>query len=90
MKEIKICAFCGKPFAIEHHLIFGTSQRALSDQDGLIINLCDGCHNMNSDAKMRIHGNIAAEKLSKMLGQAIYEQTHTREEFMARYGRSYL
>ena len=36
-------------------------------------------------------GNPMAEKLSKMLGQAIYEaQIGTREQFRKRYGESYL
>ncbi len=34
-----------------------------------------------------IHGVSMA--LSKMVGQAIYEQNHTREEFRERYGQSY-
>ena len=47
-------------------------------------------HTMGSIAE-RIHGNAMAEKLSKMLGQAMYEiKIGTREEFRQRYGKSYL
>lgn len=48
----------------------------------------------------RIHGNSVAEKLSKMLGQALFERDYiilnkcegeeARGAFMKRYGRSYL
>ena len=85
-----ICAICGRPAECEHHLIFGTAGRELSEKDGLKIPMCNGCHNMNEKLR-RIHDNPMAEKLSKMLGQAIYEsKIGTREEFQERYGRSYL
>lgn len=39
----------------------------------------------------RVHDNLMAERLSKMLGQAIYEgKIGSREDFRARYGKSYL
>lgn len=48
----------------------------------------------------KIHDNPVAEKLSKMLGQAIFERDYillnkadgeeARNVFMARYGRNYL
>ena len=97
---MRICATCGRPFQCEHHLIFGTSQRALSDSDNLTIDMCNDCHNMAQKPVDRIHGNTMAEKLSKMLGQAIYERDYiilnkcdgeeARGAFMARYGRNYL
>lgn len=38
-----------------------------------------------------IHDNPMAERLSKMLGQAMFEaKIGSREEFRKRYGRSYL
>lgn len=58
--------------------------------DGLKVPACNKCHNMGKQIE-RIHENIMAEKLSKMLGQAIYEsKIGTREEFRKRYGKSYL
>ena len=84
-----ICIFCGKPAECEHHLLFGSGTRKLAEEDGLKVPSCNGCHNMG-ELSARIHGNPMAEKLSKMLGQAIYEsKIGSREEFRARYGRSY-
>ena len=76
-----ICFFCGKPAECEHHLLFGNGIRELAEQDGLKVPACNKCHNMGKQT----------EKLSKMLGQAIYEsKIGTREEFRKRYGKSYL
>ena len=54
----------------------------------LVSPLCVHCH-------YRVHhGNKAADsELSekyKALGQTIFEQNHTREEFIAIFGRNYL
>ena len=85
-----ICFFCGRPNQCEHHLLFGTGSRKLAEEDSLKVPGCNRCHNMGIGTES-IHGNIMAEKLSRMLGQAIYEaRIGSREEFRARYGKSYL
>lgn len=96
-----ICFTCGKPAECSHHLLFGNSIRRLADEDGIYLSMCNQCHNMAVDATSRIHGNVMAEKLSKMLGQALWEreyianyiedpQIEAREAFRKRYGRSWL
>lgn len=88
--QSRICIFCGRPADGEHHLIFGTAGRQLAEKDGLKVPICNDCHNMGDKLK-RIHDNPMAERLSKMLGQAIFEaHIGTREEFRQRYGKSYL
>jgi hypothetical protein len=85
-----ICFFCGAAAECEHHLLFGNGTRQLAEKDGLKVPSCNKCHNMGQ-INERIHENPMAEKLSKMLGQAIYEgRIGTREEFRRRYGKSYL
>lgn len=85
-----ICFFCGKPAECEHHLLFGKGIRDLAEEDGIKVPSCHKCHNIGSISE-RIHDNSMAEKLSKKLGQAIYEkEIGTREEFRRRYGKSYL
>ena len=99
-------AFSGSPAECQHHLIFGNSLHRLADDDGLIIGLTNAEHNMSSKGTInQIHGNPAAEHLSKMLGQAIWERNYliektelpfddlaseAREAFRARYNRSFL
>lgn len=86
----KICIFCGRPAECEHHLLFGTGIRKLAEEDGLKVPSCNDCHTMGGNMT-RLHGNPIAEKLSKMLGQAIYEAyIGDRESFRRRYGKSYL
>jgi hypothetical protein len=90
--ELKdICYFCNKPAECEHHLIFGKGNRELAEEDGLKVPSCNRCHNLAIKAMDRIHENPMAEKLSKMLGQAIWENRYgDRYDFIKRYGKSYL
>lgn len=90
------CALCGRPCSTEHHLLFGSGIRKLAEEDGIKMNVCNECHTMNS-VPDRIHDNPMAEKLSKMLGQAIFERNkcaegatlnEAREMFRRRYGFS--
>ena len=85
-----ICIICGRAAEAEHHLIFGTAGRNLSEKYGLKVPICNGCHTLNEKCR-RIHDNPIAEKLSKMLGQAIFEaKVGSRDDFRKIFGRSYL
>lgn len=102
----KISTFSGLPAECEHHCIFGNGLRELAEEDGLKIYLLNCEHNMSSKGTInQIHGNPAAEKLSKMLGQIAWEkkfianryglpfddiEEEAREAFRDRYGQSWL
>ena len=102
----KISTFSGLPAECEHHCIFGGGLRKLADEDHLVIYLMNCEHNMSSKGTIyQIHGNPAAEKLSKMVGQLAWEkhyiaekysvpfddiENEAREAFRERYGVSYL
>ncbi len=64
-----ICFFCGRLAEGEHHLLFGNGTRKLAEEDGLKVPACNQCHTLGT-VTGRIHDNVMAEKLSKMLGQA--------------------
>lgn len=83
--KIKYCDICGKRYAEDvHHTISGTSGRAICDMyDCCKLDLCRPCHD-------DIHKNNTCAKLSKMYGQAMFERTHTREEFMKLFKVNYL
>lgn len=84
------CFFCQNRAEAEHHLIFGRGLRDIAEKDGIKVPVCNKHHNLGKLTE-QIHENPMAEKLSKMLGQAIWEQHYgTREDFRKRYGRSYL
>lgn len=95
------CRICGKTSECTHHLLFGKGIKPLADADGIKMRCCNNCHNMAIKASDRIHGNIVAEKFSKMLGQALWELNYiskgnnelkeeARQKFRERYGKSYL
>ena len=71
--------FSGSPATCIHHLCFGRygAWRELSDKYMLTIPLTDAEHNLSSNGTInQIHGNPAAEKLSKMLGQVAFEKDY--------------
>lgn len=97
--------FSGSPAESVHHLCFGNGMRDLSEKYGLKIPLLNKEHNMSNIGTInQIHGNPAAEKLSKMLGQVAFEKEYyrqivcgknnpndpAREEFRKIFGKSYL
>lgn len=98
-----ICAICGRPAEVTHHLIRGNGLRKLADQDGLTMRLCNSCHNMAGNPLFQIHENPVAEVLSKQLAEIGFEKEYYRKRcpdvgdedearnaFRKRYGRSYL
>ena len=88
--QANTCFFCQSPPDCYHHLIFGNGLRSLAEEDGIKVPMCNKHHNMGANLE-KIHGNPMAEKLSKMLGQAIWENHYgSREDFRKRYGKSYL
>lgn len=70
----------------EHH-IFGGPNRSLSEAEGLKVFLCLGHHTSGPEA---VHNNIKNMRLLQQDGQQVFEETHTREEFMQKFGRNFL
>lgn len=91
------CLLCGGLATQEHHLICGTANRKKSEEYGLKIPICATCHNF-------IHHYSPAARLSKMLGQAIFEgdyykdlwyqmnegENEARESYIENFGKSSL
>lgn len=80
----ELSAFSASPKECDHHLIFGSGLRKLADEDGLILPLTNYEHNTGPIGE-RIHENVAAEKLSKMLGQVAWEEYYTAKLFAKKY-----
>ncbi len=92
------CFFCGRTEDCDHHFIFGSGKRPLSEEDGLKVPICNKCHTMGKIDE-RIHDNTMAMKMSKIIGQLAWERKTiasgispdcARELFRKRYGKSYL
>ena len=87
LSRTKKCYVCGVLNVEKHHVFFGTANRKLSEEDGLYIYLCMRHHETGPDA---VHVNKGTRVMLQIYAQEAYEKTHTREEFIKRYGRSYI
>lgn len=74
---------------LHKHHIFGGPNRRLAEEDGLYIYLKWDRHIADSDNPTP-HNNKDTDMFYKRMAQRKYEETHTREEFMSRYGRNFL
>ena len=85
----KKCFITGSTEGLHKHHCIGGINRKLADEDGLWVWLRWDYHIADSP-NITPHNNAEASMYFKRLAQQKYEETHTREEFMARYGRNYL
>lgn len=70
----------------EHH-IFGGPNRIHSEEEGLKVYLCPEHH---LTGLLAAHRCQTTQNVLHRIGQQEFEKTHTREEFMKIFGRSYL
>ena len=83
------CYICGTTKDLQlHHCIYGTANRRLSDEDGLVIWLCYK-HHLGNDG---VHNNITLDNEIKAEAEEIYLETYNKtiEDFIKRYGKNYL
>lgn len=78
----------------EHHIFYGSANRALSEAYGLKVYLCSMHHQYafgnNPEA---IHGNPTSsgtDLMLKRIAQRKFEENHTREDFVKIFGKNYL
>lgn len=72
----------------KHHCLNGAN-RPLAEEDGLYVWLRWDWHIADSNHATP-HNDKATDLYFKKLAQRKYEESHTREEFMQRYGKNYL
>lgn len=74
----------------------GTANRRLSEEDGLVVDLCPDCHNRPPNG---VHFNKERMQELHRYGQQFWENVQTakgmsheeaRKAFMKRYGKNYL
>jgi len=68
-----------------HHMIYGTGKRKVADEDGLTVHLCNLHHRM-------LHDRGDYKRDLQELAQATWMEHYngTKEDFIRRYGQSYL
>ena len=81
------CEICGRWCLLERHHVFGASNRKKSEKYGYVVNLCHWCHN---EPPYGVHHNASMMRSLHQKYQHIFEQTHTREEFIQEFGKNYL
>lgn len=83
------CYACGRYGQLEeHHIFYGRKQRQMAEKQGLKVHLCQLCHGKGREG---VHGgNTGLNMWLKEIAQAAFEETHTREEFMALFGKNYI
>lgn len=74
---------------LEKHHIFGGANRKHSEAEGLYCWLCQDHHRNGENGKKAVHSHKATRQRLQAYAQKVYEQTHTREEFMRIFGRNY-
>lgn len=71
----------------EHHALFGTADRKLSEHWGLKVYLCLGHHRCSSEA---VHQNADMAMLIKKDAQKAFEEKHPEISFREVFGKNYL
>lgn len=90
----KRCYLCGRALEYgfdrleEHHIFMGNPNRQHSENHGLKVWLCgSSCHR---NGPKSAHKNRKIDLALKGIAQQKFEETHTREEFRAIFGKSWL
>ena len=85
----RYCYVCGTEYALhKHHIFYGSANRKLSEEDGAYCYLCYMHHN---GGNYGVHFNKDLDIELKRECQEAWEQTKgTREDFIKRYGKTWL
>lgn len=81
------CFLCGKYGPTERHHVFQGAYRKKAEHYGYVVNLCHSCHNVSPHG---VHFDKTKRIALRQRCQREYEQTHTRDQFIAEFGRNYL
>ena len=88
IQKEKECYVCRTTYGLhDHHIFYGSSNRKHSEKYGLKVWLCGYHHNLSNNG---VHFNKELDNRIKQTAQAKFEETHTREEFRAIFGKSWL
>ena len=95
IQDKKECFLCRTNYDVEttnvlheHHIFEGISRRRLSEKYGLKVYLCPRHHNIGTSYS--VHFRRELDLSLKRIAQAKFEETHTREEFINLFFKSYL
>lgn len=82
---------CRYNYLEEHHIFYGTANRAKSEKYGLKVKLCMKHHKGDiTGNKEAVHFNKTYDLMLKEIAQRKFEKHHSREEFRKEFGKSWL
>lgn len=81
------CYICRGRATEEHHAIYGTANRKLSEKYGLKVYLCPYCHRIGKQA---VHRNAETSKRVKIEAQKSFIETYPDLDFLKIFGENYL
>ena len=87
LQNEKVCYVTGSPLDLHEHHIFMGPNRKISEKYGFKVWLRADWHNMSDYG---VHFNSELDLHLKQECQRKFEETHTREEFIALIGQSFL
>lgn len=86
--DTEYCIFCSSNNVEEHHVFFGTSNRAVADKYHLTVPVCNKHHTGSAECP---HKNRIIDLALKCWAQSIYElKIGDRNDFRRDFGKSYL
>lgn len=85
----KECYITGQTYNLHKHHIYAGGRRQISEREGFWVYLTGHFHNQSNDGVHGKNGRALDLKL-KQDCQRKYEETHSREEFIALTGKNYL
>ena len=86
----KCCYITGTTYNLhKHHIYFGNPGRKISEANGFWVWLTGSLHNQSNEGVHGKNGHALDLKL-KQDCQRKFEETHSRDEFMAVIGKNYL
>lgn len=71
----------------EHHVIFGTANRRLSEKYGLKVYLCLYHH---TEGKYAVHNNAQMANRLKQMAQRAFQKQFPEKDWMEIFGKNYL
>lgn len=89
LQDEKKCYITGSTIGLHEHHIFGGPNRSLSEKYGLKVWLSWDYHIADSPNRTP-HNDPEIDLWLKRIAQRKFEETHSRQEFMLRFGRNYL
>ena len=85
----KECYITGQTQGLDKHHIYLSANRKVSEEYGFFVWLKHDLHNGNNPNAVHNNPNAGYDLMLKVKCQEVYEQTHSRESFMALIGKNY-